>query len=89
MKKEKLYIVSAAIKTRTGAIHSIPPPARHHNIVHVLADDGHEQVEGDEQGFLLNNGIFVNRIEGGKIAIDSGQINKLRWPPNLYSEDLW
>ena len=70
-----LTVTAAAIKRHTG-IYSFPPPARHEH-------------DGEVQGFLLSDGSFVDRIEGAKIAIESGQILKLNWPPNLYSEDLW
>ena len=43
------------------------------------------------QGFLTNKNRFVDRIEGMKIAIESGQVKegetrKEKW---LFSEDLW
>ena len=41
-----------------------------------------------EQGFVTDSGDFVDRIMAAKIATESGQIKKLNWPPNLYSEDL-
>jgi hypothetical protein len=42
-----------------------------------------------EQGFITNKGEFVDRVEGARIAIESGQIKALKWPPLLYSEDLY
>lgn len=42
-----------------------------------------------EQEFLDDNGTFLDRIEGAEVAIKTGQIIKLKWPPNLFSEDLW
>lgn len=41
------------------------------------------------QGFILDDGTYVDRIQGAGLAIQYGQIKKLNWPPNLYSEDLW
>lgn len=41
------------------------------------------------QGFLTNKNRFVDRIEGAKIAIESGQIEELRYGKKLYSEDLY
>lgn len=46
-------------------------------------------LKGGEQGFITDEGKFVDRIEGARIAIECGQIIKLQWKPNLYSEDLW
>lgn len=42
------------------------------------------------QGFLTNFNRFVDREEGAKIALASGQIDKLNYSSNeLYSEDLY
>jgi hypothetical protein len=64
---------------------SAPPPARHHNL-YALAP------HPDESGFLTSTGRFVNREEGLRIALSSGQpmidhpSRNDRW---LFSEDLW
>lgn len=42
-----------------------------------------------EQGFLLNNGRFAMRKAAAALAVRNGQIDAPKWPPNLYSEDLW
>jgi hypothetical protein len=42
-----------------------------------------------KQGFLTSTNRFVNRIEGASIAISSGQIQELKYPPMLYSEDIY
>jgi len=42
-----------------------------------------------EQGFVDAKRNFYDRITAGKIAIECGQIEKLNWPPRLYSEDLY
>ena len=42
------------------------------------------------QGFLTNLNRFVDRKEGAKIALASGQIKKLNYSKtSLYSEDLY
>lgn len=48
-------------------------------------------VDGEryEQGFVTSTGEFVDRVEGAAIAIAAGQIKALKWPPLLYSEDLY
>jgi len=43
----------------------------------------------DAQGFLLSDGRFCRRKAAAGIAIKAGQIDELKWPPDLYSEDLW
>lgn len=40
-----------------------------------------------EQGFLTNLNRFVDRVEGAKIAFDSGQTKELK--SYLFSEDLY
>jgi len=43
-----------------------------------------------EQGFLTNLNRFVDRSEGAKIALASGQVEKLEYSSTeLYSEDLY
>lgn len=42
-----------------------------------------------EEGFLTSKNRFVDRKEGAKIALDSGQIKKLQFGKQLYSEDLY
>jgi len=41
------------------------------------------------QGFLTNKNRFVDRKEGVKIALESEQIEKLKYGSQLYSEDLY
>ena len=41
----------------------------------------------EEQGFLTNDNLFVNRIAAAKIAYEAGQIRELK--EQLYSEDLY
>lgn len=43
--------------------------------------------KADDQGFLTSTGRYVDRHEGAKIALASGQIDKAT--PHLFSEDLW
>lgn len=67
---------------------SAPPPARHHNLFiahHLLG-------RPDESGFLTSTGRFVDREEGLKIALASGQPmidHPARHARLLFSEDLW
>ncbi|MEO5366974.1 MAG: hypothetical protein H7831_11640 [Magnetococcus sp. WYHC-3] len=72
-----------------GVIHTIEKPARHFSIIQKLVGKGYEKPIQGNQGFVTSEGRFVDRVEGAKIAVKSGQIKKLKWPPKLYSEDLW
>jgi len=90
----KIKVIAAAIKTDDGVVHFLPSPHRHHHIVHALyrPQNGVENdliVARGEQGFVMSDGTFADRIEAGKAAIGAGQINALSHPPRLYSEDLW
>jgi len=89
-----MKIISVAIKTADGLIHFLPKPNRHADVVHALHKATEYKMSNliiahGEQGFVTDEGTFVNRIEAGKIAINSGQIKKMEYPPTLYSEDLW
>jgi hypothetical protein len=76
---------------------SMPPPARHHSIMHAmyfLGADGRCPLA--DQGFLLDDGSYADRQTALKIATAAGQLIKNSEadsspiaPPNLYSEDLW
>jgi len=86
----KIKAIAAAVMTDDGVIHFMPPPHRHHHTVHAL----HKESEGlivarGEQGFVMSDGTFADRMAAGKAAIASGQIKELSHPPRLYSEDLW
>lgn len=80
-------VVAVAIKVGDDVV-SLPPPARH---VHVLSDLRLRGIDGDEgeQGFLLADGTFASRWNAGRHAKGSGQIEKLKYGNELYSEDLW
>lgn len=82
-------VLAAAVRLGTGVVCFELPPARHHTVVHKLHAEGHRQQQADEQGFILDDGRFVSREEAVGIAQRCGQIEEPKWPPKLYSEDLW
>ncbi len=89
--KLMVKIVAAAILDDRGMVHSMPQPARHHDIIRGLRAIGYEgPVQGDHQGFLLSNGVFARRAGARTVARRAGQIigGKLRGSV-LTSEDLW
>lgn len=65
-----------------------PRPYRHHHIVNIAAQLGFH-CDLKNQGFSVDGVTFIDRKEAAKIAIETGQIEKLNWAPDLYSEDLW
>ena len=84
---EKVDIVALRYGAR---IWSLPRPARHGHVIKHMDEQGLcEEARLSEQGFLTNKNRFVNRNEGAQFALAAKQIDELRWPPRLYSEDLW
>lgn len=89
-------IVAAAIRHQ-GKVWALPAPARHHNIIHLMVQQGAtEEQRGlvharGEQGFVDSDIGFVDRTEAARIAVAQGQVEKRRLHTNgqLYSEDLW
>ncbi len=79
-----MIIAAAAIVD--GQIRALPAPARHHHVLQrfPLPDHAH----GD-QGFIDDQRGFVGRELAAEIALAEGQIEKLKWPPSRFSEDLW
>lgn len=86
-------IVAAAIYH--GATISLPPPARHHTILHsmvLVMNIRGADIPPENQGFLTSTGRFVNRTEGFYIASREKQIIRTSGnsgEPTLYSEDMW
>lgn len=88
-------IAAAAIQCE-GEVYSLPRPNRHHHILWRWAEVLAPQPQGAQlarargvQGFVTSAGRFVERIEAGALAMEAGQLTKLKWPPQLYTEDLW
>lgn len=86
-------VVAAAIIGHDGKVCSLPPPARHHDVirhmVHVL--DHPIPIKG-EQGFVLSDGTFARRRRAKVMAVANDQIlphMKHMQNPYLFSEDLW
>ncbi len=84
-------ITHVAIKTEDGVVWSLPSPNRHHDVINYIYE--HKQDEKmviGEQGFLNNEGKFLDRKEALYIAVQAGQLIRKTFPENeLFSEDLW
>lgn len=73
-----------------GSIVVVPRPGRHHDIIEVLARGGEPTPVVGEQGFVNENGNFLNRKEALCEAIRCNQlIRKTNPKDRLFSEDLW
>jgi hypothetical protein len=88
----KMKIVAAAI-LKDGMTFTMPPPARHHTILHHMVGKlGMVQDGNTEQGFLTDTGDFVRRKPACMIAEHAGQLEgRTKTGPRdeLFSEDLW
>ena len=85
-----MRIVAAAV--HHGATVSLPPPARHHTILQsmdMIMGIDTTKVQPSEQGFITDEGRFVNRVEAFYIAWKADQLMKPTNGPELFSEDLW
>ncbi len=91
-------IIAAAIKAGK-MVCFVPRPGRHADVMREMAKSGHKIPIGGEQGFVTNEGRFVNREAARKIANDADQIIASRIGPDgvpykfqhreLFSEDVW
>lgn len=95
-------IVAAAL--RVGhLVCSMPPPARHHDVIHQMSGSGicDEDMEHAIQGFLTDGGEFLGRRDALSHARECGQGTPRRDAlmkarpntyydgPELFSEDMW
>jgi len=82
-------IKQAAIRLSADIIATLPRPNRHKDIMWALHDLGISKIHFVDQGFIDENGEFIQRDEAARLAIANGQVKKLHAPPDLYTEDLW
>lgn len=82
-------IVGVAVK-HNGKIYSLPEPNRHHHVLRMIGG-----IYGPhEEGFILDDGVFIGRRLAMCLARDNGQLKRREGSqfyqgPDLYSEDLW
>lgn len=78
-----------------GKTYSLPAPNRHHHVIRMIAKENGVGIKGsDVQGFLDENGEFLNRQGAFIRAQRTGQLtqkegNQFYQGGDLYSEDLW
>jgi hypothetical protein len=73
-----------------GLVISMPQPARHHTVLQEMDAQGISPfVHPINQGFVTDSGRFVEREEAVGVAQRALQVWQPKWPPLLYSEDLW
>jgi len=93
MRKDYGKIVAAAILWKDGVVYSLPAPARHADIVHMMVTEkGIKPPINREQGFLTESGDFVRRKPAARLARLAGQVKKedqMNAHVGLFSEDVW
>lgn len=77
-----------------GQLYTLPPPARHHDLVRLIAEKTGVAYVGGEtyvQGFIDQDGFFLRRKPAKLVAERANQILDNRAPKldDLYSENLW
>jgi len=83
-------IVGVAIRgTMPGCHFSLKKPARHHDVIRMMVDNGAETPITGEQGFVTARGRFLNRREALEYAISMKQLIRRPHSTLLFSEDLW
>jgi len=85
-------IAAAALRlTASNLILSVPRPGRHHHIINgSVPVVSRESILSAEQGFITDDGGFVDRYVGFQIAARAGQIVRYTGPIGmLFSEDMW
>lgn len=88
-----IEITHVAVKLANGTIYSMPRPNRHHNVIRHMSQDKVDY-KNNKEGFLDDQGNFLDRYEAYNLAVSTGQINRRKGEqfyqgPELYSEDIW
>lgn len=86
-----MKIVAAAIRSQDGEVHYLPIPARHHDIIWSMRDQGYAARDCHDQGFLTDEGQYVDRLTAKTIARNAGQLIEHRDNGGmlLFSEEVW
>ena len=73
------------------AVYTLPKPNRHHDVIRSIPGG----INGPhKEGFIDEDGVFLNRKKAMARAEETGQLNRrpgkeFYQGPELYSEDLW
>ena len=83
-------VEKAAITAEDGKVFSVDRPGRHNHVIALMVEKGYSKPIKGNQGFLLDDGTFVERIQAKEIAIQANQLlpraSRLK---ELFSEDVW
>lgn len=86
-------ITNVAIKFN-GKIYSLTAPNRHHHVIaDIMRQTGVNCVDsyGENQGFLDENGVYLNRKQALVNALNNNQVKNIEdiRMNQLFSEDIW
>lgn len=85
-----MKIAAAAVIDHEGGVVSLPVPARHGDILAYMKDRGDPLPIVGDQGFITNDGAFIDRYRAREIAEQAGQLLPDAYNlKQLYSEDVW
>ena len=84
-------IVGVAIISHEGKVISLPKPNRHHNVIkHMVKELKHPIPITGQQGFITENGTYVDRVSAKYIARYHKQLLPLASDlDELFSECAW
>ena len=84
-------IIGVAIISHNGEVISLPKPNRHHNVIHYMVKElNHPTSIRGQQGFITENGTFVDRVSAKYIARFHNQLlEREAGLEELFSEDVW
>lgn len=93
MRIEGETIEMAALKPEGKDAVSLPRPARHHDVIRYMHEQGYSRAEiaRSEQGFVTSAGRFMWRAPALRVAQRAGQLigGKSISSTRLFSEDVW
>mgnify|MGYP001594391118 FL=1 len=86
-------ITAVAIRDPEGRVHSLPKPNRPSDLIKHMIHQGVRKVSSQyEQGFLTEDGRFLNRFDAAKhvVLVQQSLRSKTRSIHGLlFSEDVW
>lgn len=82
-------MIKAAAAKFEGKVYWILPPARHDAVLLKIVEETGKPPVGAVQGFVTDKDVFVDRTKAVEVARQADQIDEAKWPPFLYSGDLW
>jgi hypothetical protein len=86
-----LTVERAAIKDHDGKVYTVPRPGRHHDVIKMMVNSYFRPIPiTGEQGFVLSDGTFADRVRAREVAEAANQLlSRASTGKELFSEDVW